>query len=435
MLDSTTLDGADAQLPAAIIGDRYQLGREIARGGMGVVCEARHLLTGRTVALKYVPRGTSDSVLIEARLKREAAALGTLSHVNIVEILDAGECPSYGFFLVMEKLEGRSLDGLLAARKILRLEEAVVVAREVGAGLAFAHDRGIVHRDVKSANVFVSLRPGEGERIKLIDFGVASVKGGTPNAQRLTSPGKLLGTIEYVAPEQLAHPELPNPRSDQYSLAMVLLECLTGMPLGLVDRISSPPAFPEGVLNGTDPTVTQAILRALSANPADRFESIAAFVQVLVDSIKATPRSLLTRDKANPSVKPAPPAQATTEHTTRRRHPRAPYITPCRVLFADGSHVDARSEDISVCGMLVVFTGGQGEDILKSRPTLGAAPGEQVKLRFSLPVSARIATLTGDVRWVVDHRGRAALGIEFRALEGATQEEIARYVQIIGQAG
>ncbi len=435
-------DDSGELVDGTLIADRYRLGREIARGGMGIVCEARHIETGRTVAIKLLARKARNADLIELRLRREAHALGALQHPGILEVLDAGTCPRMGYFVVMEKLEGRSLDGLLAARRRLGIEEALWVAKACGEALAYAHGKGVVHRDIKPANIFVSVVPGEGERLKIIDFGLAGFDAADgPRSAKLTAPGDLLGTLEYIAPEQLSHPEMHEPRSDLYALASVLYECLTGELPTLADRVGSPPNLLDlcAVRPGVEPRIAEAIVRALQVRPDERFACVADFISALeavepIRSCRLMPSSRSVRHVPTESEKPtrAEGRRTPPDAVGRRKHPRAPYITPCRVLFEDGHHVDGRSEDISVGGLLVVASSERAADSATATPRERRSE-ERVTLRFSLPTTGAIVNLPGTVRWLTDGRGRSALGVEFIDPPPATHMAISRYVEIIGQ--
>ena len=207
-------------------GPRYQLKREIACGGMAVVFEAVQAITGQPVALKVVGPEVEDQTRAE-RLLREASVLGTLQNPGIVRVLDAGWEPGLGTFMAMEMLEGRSLDGILATRRKLTVREVVAIARDIGRSLLSAHVRGIVHRDVKPGNIFVAWDPVQGERVKLLDFGIARLTASV-GATKITRAGEVLGTVEYMAPEQVLRPDEVVGRADQYALASVMHEALSG---------------------------------------------------------------------------------------------------------------------------------------------------------------------------------------------------------------
>ena len=414
--------------PGDVIADRFRLLREVARGGMGVVFEAKHLFTDRSIALKFVPHNAPEQRLANQRIEQEARALGTCRHPSVVDIVDAGIARELGSYLAMEMLEGRTLDGILAARKSLGAAEVLRVATSIGAALAHAHGRGVVHRDVKPSNIFIARLPDGSESIKLIDFGIAgSVRPDAvaPASGRITRGGDMLGTLDYVAPEQLSAPEMANPRSDQYSLATTLLECISGTLPSLTDRLAGAARLPRLTEVAPEfPTAAgEAIIRAMSPLPANRFESMEAFLTALLAGIEPSNVMLLKRSPQGEARVAADEPNG----ASRRKHPRAPYITPCRVVRADGTTIDGRSEDISEGGILIVLP-------INYRGTAGANSSgvEQIQARFALPTTGVVATVPGTVRWLKDGQGRAALGVAFNDPIPAVRQSISTYVRLVG---
>ena len=232
----------DTQASDYVIGDtvdrRYVLKREIARGGAGTVFEAVHAITTRTVAIKLLHSTSRNNPEICERLLLEARALATVRHPNVVEVLDAGLDRTGEPYLVMEMLEGRPLDGILASRRTLDVSDVVHIARQICDALAFMHARGVVHRDLKPSNVFVTRDEIGQETVKVVDFGIASLPSDwRPNQLRLTAPGGVYGTAEYMAPEQLVAMETVEPRCDQYSLGVLMYEALSGEVPPTLERI------------------------------------------------------------------------------------------------------------------------------------------------------------------------------------------------------
>jgi serine/threonine protein kinase len=197
----------------------------LGEGGMGTVYEAEHLVIGRLVALKVLHPGfTSESEAVR-RFRHEARAAGSIGHPNICEIYDVGELEDGGPYLVMERLHGETLADRIERDIALPLADVVDVALQVLSALAAAHEKGIVHRDVKPDNIFLAQRVGFAPLVKLLDFGIS--KNAALDDLRLTRTGAVMGTPYYMAPEQ-ARGEFIDARIDLYAVGAVLYESLTG---------------------------------------------------------------------------------------------------------------------------------------------------------------------------------------------------------------
>ncbi len=208
----------------SVIDGQYRLDGTLGEGGMAVVYEATDLRSGRAVALKLLKSNVGRFAEAVERLRREGEALGRLRNPAIVGIERIGELPEGGIFLAMERLEGETL-GARMRRQRFQPAELTPIVTGVAAGLAAAHRAGIVHRDFKPDNVFLSRRPGDGaEQVKILDFGISKVFG----AERLTQTGQVLGTPRYMAPEQLAAERDLDAGVDVYALGVILYEALSG---------------------------------------------------------------------------------------------------------------------------------------------------------------------------------------------------------------
>ena len=204
-----------------VLGERYQLQDPIGRGGMATIYRGHDTRMERTVAVKVLREVYSTDPKFVTRFQREAKAASALTHPNIVQVYDYGQSDG-SYYIVMELIEGADLRRYLRSRGVLAIDRAIIIAHDVALGLSAAHRRGIVHRDVKPQNVLV----GRDGSIKLTDFGIASVYKDI-NAERLTTTGMTLGTVQYYAPEQ-AQGEIVNPAADVYALGIVMYEMLTG---------------------------------------------------------------------------------------------------------------------------------------------------------------------------------------------------------------
>jgi tetratricopeptide (TPR) repeat protein len=207
--------------PGDVIADRFEIEREAGAGGMGTVFRARDRHTGHTVAMKVlVGHGPMDS----ERFVRESSVLAGLTHPGIVRFVATGTTAANERYLVMEWLEGEDLDARLA-RAGLTLDESVAIVRHAAEALAIAHARGVVHRDIKPGNLF--LVGGDPARVKVLDFGIARRRG---EGKPLTRTGVLIGTPEYMAPEQARGSSAIDARVDVFALGCVLFECISGRP-------------------------------------------------------------------------------------------------------------------------------------------------------------------------------------------------------------
>ena len=207
----------------AVINDRYEIVQRVGRGGMADVFLARDVLLDRPVAVKVLfPEYATDPAFVE-RFRREAQAAANLNHPNVVSVYDWGRVGNT-YFMAMEYVEGRTLADILRSDQQLTSVQAADIASEVAAALAFAHRNGVVHRDVKPANILI----GSTGVVKVADFGIARAVD-TAQESNLTQTGAVMGTATYFSPEQ-AQGGQPDPRSDVYSLGIVLYEMVAGSP-------------------------------------------------------------------------------------------------------------------------------------------------------------------------------------------------------------
>lgn len=403
-------------LPASgtFVDARYEIVRSIARGSSAEILEARHIHTRRGVVIKMLVRDRivkSDSV---ARMMREAKALGALRHPSIIGIHDAGVCKQYGPYLVLDKLEGRSLDGLLATRGHLSPGQLVTVLKGVAAGLAEAHKKGLVHRDIEAGHVFIAHDSG-GEVVQILDFG--SVGEMTPQSGKtLTLVGEQ-GVAEHLAPEQLADPRLVDPRSDVYSLGMLGLTCLGVGAVALFQarRERRRVRFVTGQRPDLPPLLVD-LLDDMVALSADERPATGEAVLQRVNALGVPAVEVLGYAGASADARGV---TGNVVDAPRRRHVRAPYATPVRILGAEAP-IDGRSEDISESGLLVVTRGI-------------AHVHDEVTVRFALPTSGRIVSVGARAKWRREHEERTAIGFEIMQLEPAAAAEIARYTTFFSQ--
>ncbi len=317
---------------------QYEILGKLGRGGMGAVFRARHTELGKVVALKALPADRMDEVSV-ARFKNEIRAIGKLDHPNIVVAHDAGECRGV-HFLVMDLVDGMDLARVVERRGRLPVADACEAIRQAAVGLQHAYERGLVHRDVKPSNLMLA-RDG---RVRLLDLGLAR-SFGEATADALTAAGVLLGTADYLAPEQWDHPHAADTRADIYSLGCALYHLLAGRPpfAGKPYRLlmskmrahrESPPP-PLGPLCPEAPAGLVTVLgRMLAKDRADRFatpaEAAAALrpftagadLGRLLDGENAAARAGVA---AADAATPGPGAwETTSDRRDRGRRPPAP---------------------------------------------------------------------------------------------------------------
>ena len=263
-----------------LLAGRYELQDVVGSGGMSSVYRARDTVLERTVAIKILHEQYSDDPEYVERFRREARALAQLNHPNIVTVIDRGEFEGRQF-IVFEHVEGENLKELVDREGQLPVDRALALVHQVARGLAFAHDHGVIHRDVKPHNVLID----EDGVAKVTDFGIAR---SLEPADGLTETGTLLGTSEYIAPEQASGARVDE-RSDQYSLAVVLYELLTGEPPYAGDNfmavamkhIQQPVPSVRDVRPDVAPRIDAIVSRAMAKRPDDRFPSTEAMMAAL----------------------------------------------------------------------------------------------------------------------------------------------------------
>ncbi len=312
--------------------DRYELTELVGTGGMSSVYKAHDTLLERNVALKILHDHYADDDEFVERFKREARMAAQLSHPNIVTVIDRGHAGGRQF-IVFEYIDGENLKEHLVRAGRLPVDEALELALEIAHGLAYAHQYGLVHRDVKPQNVLLN---GDG-RAKVTDFGIArslDVEHG------VTQTGTVLGTSNYIAPEQ-ASGQRVDAQTDVYSLGVVLYELLAGdVPFPgetfvsvAMKHVNEPPPSLLDVRPDVPPRVAAAVDRALEKEPARRFPSMEAFAAEL----SACLAEVANADGSGAATMIVPAAAAPARRPRRRRSWTWPLVIAGVVVLAIGA--------------------------------------------------------------------------------------------------
>ncbi len=296
-----------------LLGNRYEILEQLGGGGMAIIYKARDSMLNRLVTVKILrPEFTCDEDFVQ-RFRREAQAVASLSHQNIVSIFDVGQEKEV-YYLVMEYIEGDNLKNLVRGKGALPQGQAVEIARQVGEALQHAHGNNIVHRDVKPQNILITT---DG-RAKLTDFGIAR----EASTATLTQTDTIVGSVHYLSPEQ-ARGETAGPRSDIYSLGVVLYEMVTGVlpfqgdtPIGVaLKHIQESPPSPSSINPGVSPGLEKIINRAMAKFPVDRYsmaKDLVADLERLSGAVSLEPDKDVPADEfATRVISTVRPAQET----------------------------------------------------------------------------------------------------------------------------
>jgi serine/threonine protein kinase len=261
--------------------ERYRVVRRVASGGMGLVYEARHEQLGRKFALKFLNPKLDADPKMRARFLREARAAGAVDNEHVCAIVDVGLGPEDAPCIVMEYLEGENLAALLERDGPLLVPRAVDIVRQVCRGLASAHARGVIHRDLKPKNLIVCRRSDGRELVKIVDFGIAKLSERDVTESAVTTTGATMGTPHYMSPEQARGEKELDQRADIYSLGVILYELLSGQKPhpgdsynAIIYHILSRTPVPLREHRADVPEALARIVhRSLESDPKDRFAS------------------------------------------------------------------------------------------------------------------------------------------------------------------
>jgi len=271
---------------------QYVLGEQLGSGGMGDVFRGEHRMLRRPVAIKLISAEQAGSPDALARFEREAQATAQLTHPNTVQLFDYGRSEDGTFYCVMELLDGDTLEKIVDRDGPMQVSRAVHVLTQLCGALAEAHDRGLVHRDIKPSNVILGNRGGMPDVAKLLDFGLVTARAAgsaDPMGATLTQAGMIVGTPEFMSPEQCGDPNEISASSDIYSLGALGYFLVTGrspfagrnaMQMLAAHLYETPPA-PSTHVADIPPELDAILMRALAKDPAGRFENARTMARAL----------------------------------------------------------------------------------------------------------------------------------------------------------
>lgn len=334
--------------PDQVIGSKYRVIRLIGDGGMGAVYEARHEVLGSQVALKFLHPELAKRPGLVSRFMQEAKVSASIQSPHVTRVTDVDQTADGAAYIVMELLSGETLQAVLDRQRKLPRDQAIDYALQMLSGLEAAHALGVVHRDLKPDNVFIT-QTTHGPVLKLLDFGIAKLRASSEYQKGLTRPGAIMGTPEYMAPEQAESADRVDHRADLYALGAILYELLTGERPAygddaaiIIAQVKSGQVRSLAELDPTAPAELVGIVhRALSPRPEDRFSSAMEMRLALASlagelshagRLAATPAPASTPAPAQGSTVDAPPPNLgkvaptwpPNDGATTNRDPRGP---------------------------------------------------------------------------------------------------------------
>ena len=339
--DGIALEKTDDSLLGQVLADKYRIDERLSEGGMGTVYRGTHVLMDKTVAIKVLRPSLAADEKIVARFSREARAASKISHPHALSVTDFGEAENGVVFLVMEYLNGLTLKEIIRQEGPMPLPRIVEILRQVGGALDAAHGEGVVHRDLKSDNIMLLSSSGT-DYAKVLDFGIAKIqeREGEYNPG-LTAPDLVIGTPQYMSPEQCSQSPDIDARSDIYSLGVILYELLVGhvpftgaSPTAIMLKHLQEPA--PAVLDergDIPPAVGRVVARSMEKRPEDRYATVGELVDDFTIAAGMEPASVYSSGPYKP-VEPRP-AQLLSEDADeetlvrpRVTRPMAPALPP-----------------------------------------------------------------------------------------------------------
>jgi serine/threonine protein kinase len=291
----------DDRLVGQVLAGKYRIDEKIDEGGMGCVYRATHVLMEKTVAVKVLHPALAADDKIVARFTREAKAASRISHPHAINVTDFGESENGIVYLVMEYLRGRTLKDIVRSEGPMPLARVVEIVRQVSGALEAAHAEGVVHRDLKSDNIMLEEAAGGGDWAKVLDFGIAKIQQTAQSVHEtdpgLTSPNLIIGTPQYMSPEQCSQASDIDTRSDVYSFGVILYEMLAGhVPFTgdsptaiMMKHLQEPPPSILEDRKDLPAGIGRVIARALAKRPEDRYQKAGELYDALTEAAAETP--------------------------------------------------------------------------------------------------------------------------------------------------
>ncbi len=313
-VDAEVLQSVDDPLLGQTLAGKYLVEQLIKRGGMGAVYRGKHVMMDKTVAIKVLRPSLAGDDAVVARFSREAKAASRISHPHAVSVTDFGEAENGVVFLVMEYLDGRTLKDIIRTEGPMPLGRAVEIIRQVSGALDAAHEQGVIHRDLKSDNIMLSQTNGA-DWARVLDFGIAKIQQAEGVRDHdITAANLVIGTPQYMSPEQCSQTTAIDARSDVYSLGVIVYEMLAGrVPFTgesptviMMKQVQDPPPSVLEARPDLPPSVDKLIDRALAKQPADRFQTAGglsdALAQAAADAPSLAAAPLVAETVANAPV-------------------------------------------------------------------------------------------------------------------------------------
>lgn len=370
--DGVALEKTDDSLLGQTLAGKYRIDERLSEGGMGTVYRGTHVLMDKTVAVKVLRASLAADEKIVARFSREARAASRINHPHALSVTDFGEDQNGVVFLVMEFLSGRTLKEVIRSEGPMPLARAVEIITQVGSALDDAHGQGVVHRDLKSDNIML-ITATSADYAKVLDFGIAKIKEAEGDYDPgLTSPGLVIGTPQYMSPEQCSQAPDIDARTDIYSLGIILFEMLVGhVPFTgesptviMLKQMQQAPPSLSTERNDLPAAVETVVNRALEKRPENRYETVGQLVEDL--AIAAGLESKAEEAKVPPPSPPLPVVDDDEDEETivRRRYTRPmPQVAVPAEIVESSAHMPAPAASFnplkilipSVVGLLLVF--------------------------------------------------------------------------------